>query len=342
MALLVIYDLRFMIYNLRLTPRASSFLLATLVTLLPVFIWDLNRRQVPDFLAQSLANYGGLITDTASVGERWWGFVGLLRYATASPALNLIFVAGLPALLIYGLTAARQPIRHFFQSQRKPETGHNPAPPRPHSSTDFLFTLFTLFFLLGHALFSFQAWDRYLLGLIPFLALLLARILLLPWSVLKTTWLDARPDRSSLAGVIYGLVLAGLLALTLTRPVQDAVNGRYPLGSHSQALSGIEQIVAYLQGHAGANHTLYHRWLGTHWRFYLWDYPYDLQYWASPQELALKAKPGHLIALPSWQSDTAARLALAGVGLTLHELTRAFNPAGYPSIILYQIVPGRP
>jgi hypothetical protein len=168
--------------------------------------------------------------------------------------------------------------------------------------------------------------------------LLLARILLLPWSFLKNLWLDTRPDGLRLAGAIYGLALTGLLALTLARPVQDAVNGRYPLGSHSQALQGIEQIVAYLQGHAGANHTLYHRWLGTHWRFYLWGYPYDLQYWASPQELAAKAKPGHLIALPSWRSDTEARLALTEAGLALKELSRAYHPAGYPSIVLYQIV----
>jgi hypothetical protein len=170
--------------------------------------------------------------------------------------------------------------------------------------------------------------------LIPFLALLLARILVLPWSILKNYWLDGQP----FAGVLYGLALTLLLALTLARPVQDATNGRYPLGSHSQALAGIEQIVAYLQGHAGANHTLYHRWLGTHWRFYLWGYPYDLQYWASPPELAAKARSGHLIAFPSWQSDTEARLALAEAGLELKELTRAYNPAGYPSVVLYQIV----
>ncbi|MBI1881063.1 MAG: glycosyltransferase family 39 protein [Chloroflexi bacterium] len=349
MALLALYALRFTLYALRftphaprftlhasrLTPHASRFLLAALLTLLPVFLWNLNRNQAPDFLAQSLANYGGLITDMASVSERWWGFVELLRYDTASPALNLIFALGMPVLLIYGLTGDRRP--ETEQPSNPPTLQPSNSPTlQPH--TDWIFALFILLFLLGHALFSFQVWDRYLLGLIPFLALLLARILLLPWSVLNTTWLDARPDWQSLTGLIYGLALSGLLALTLAQPVQDAVNGRYPLGSHSQALQGIEQIVAYLQGHAGANHTLYHRWLGTHWRFYLWGYPYDLQYWASPQELAAKAKPGYLIAFPSWQSDTEARLALAEEGLELQELTRAYNPAGYPSIVLYEIL----
>lgn len=333
LGLLAIFDFRYTHHTLRFT-------LSILLTLLPLFLWNLTRAQAPNFLTYSLANYGGLTTDAASFGERWWGFVELLAYGTASPVLNRIFMVGLPLLLGYGLWRVARgrglgAWMNFQPSSRRLPMGNLPT---FQSLTDWLLTLFTLLFLLGHALFSFQVWDRYLLGLIPFLALLLARVLLWPWSLLKGYWFDARPGGQPLAGLIYGLALAILLALTLARPVQDAVNGRYPLGSHSQALAGIEQIVAYLQGHAGADHTLYHRWLGTHWRFYLWGYPYDLQVWASPRELAAKARPGHLIAFPSWQSDTEARLALAGAGLALKELTRAYNPAGYPSIVLYEIV----
>ncbi|GIK42493.1 MAG: hypothetical protein BroJett011_63260 [Chloroflexota bacterium] len=373
LGLLTIYDLRFTIYDLRPVPRpgvfthhasrithhASHFILSTLLTLLSLLVWTLTRAQAPNFLTYSLANYGGLTSDAASFGERWWGFVELLAYGTASPLLNGIFIAGLPLLLGYGLWRGAR--------GRGLGAGMNFQPsnlPTFPSITDWLLALFTLAFLLGHALFSFQVWDRYLLGLIPFLALLLARILWLPRLILPQivqSWVtfhrrDVGEQRffkfdflcvsvplcliswRSLISPIYGLSLATLLMLTLARPVQDAVNGRYPLGSHSQALAGIEQIVAYLQGHAGANHTLYHRWLGTHWRFYLWGYPYDLQVWASPQQLAANAKPGHLIAFPSWQSDTEARLALAEEGLALKELTRAYNPAGYPSMVLYEIV----
>ncbi len=371
----------------RITLYALRFILTLSLTLLPVIVWDLTR-QAPDFLTHSAVNYGGLTPDTADFGERWWGFVELLHYATASPVLNVIFGVGLPLLLLYGLmTGDRRPETgtnsppHSSAIHHSPFTIHHslfsPAPPPPLSpQADWLLTLFVLAFLLGHALFSFQVWDRYLLGLIPLLALLLARILLLPWSIFtQTNWAKianniSPPKRQNfsspnplipaktfregegetransaprrlIAGAIYGLALAVLLAVTLTGPVRDTVNGRYPLGSHSQALSGIEQIVAYLQGHIGANHTLYHRWLGTHWRFYLWGYPYDLRYWASPQELAASAQPGHLIVFPSWQSDTEARLALAQAGLELRELARAYHPAGYPALILYEIVDGK-
>jgi len=337
-----------------------SFLLAIIVVLLPIFIWDLAREQSSEFWRLSLVNYGGLGITTANFGERWWAFIGLLKYGAASPFLNSIFVAGLPLLLTYGVWHNNQSRIRRFSVKFEHASLPNPADDQILSSarlsgktsgrsllscasaqatqTDRIFSLFTLAFLAGHAWLSFQVWDRYLLGLIPILALLLARILLLPWSILTSYWLNHRPKLRPIARLVAGLGLVYLLAATLAGPAQDAANARYPLGSNSSALSGLEQITAYLQGHAGANTTLYHRWLGTHWRFYLWGYPYDLQYWQSPQDLATRARPGHLIAFPSWHSDTQARLALAAAGLSLQELTRAYTPAGYPSIVLYQIV----
>jgi len=310
--------------TLRITHHVfRNFFLAILFSLLPLFLWDIFRDQSPGFWQLSLINYGGLNNTIGQFGERWWGFVGLLTYATASPILNIIFIAGLPLLLGYGIINQRSNTATF----QRLNTYH-----------DWTFTLFILGFLFVHTWFSFQVWDRYLLGLVPFLALLLARILILPWVILKQFWLDQHANFLLVAGFIFSPVLILLLGLTLARPVQDAVNGRYPLGSHSQALSGIEQIVAYLQGNTNAGTTLYHRWLGMHWRFYLWDYPYDLQYWSSPDELVGHAKAGHLIAFPSWHSDTEARLALAQAGFDLQELARGYAPLGNPSIVLYQIV----
>jgi Gpi18-like mannosyltransferase len=307
-------------------PTAHTFLnffLAIFLTLLPILLWDILRNQSPGFWQLSLINYGGLNNTIGQFGERWREFVNLLTYTTASPILNIIFIAGLPLLLGYGMISQRSNVPTFQ---------------RTNIYHDWIFTLFVLGFLLVHTWFSFQVWDRYLLGLVPFLALLLARVLILPWIVLKQFWLNQHSRFLPVAGLIYNLALVLLLASTLARPVQDAINGRYPLGSHSQALSGIEQIVAYLQGHADADTTLYHRWLGMHWRFYLWDYPYDLQYWSSPDELASHVNPGHLIAFPSWHSDTEARFALAEAGFDLHELARGYTPLGNPSVVLYQIV----
>jgi hypothetical protein len=307
-------------------PDVAWLLAGLTLALLPAFIWDLWRFQAPGFWRQSLINYGQLAANAASFGERWSGFMALLQYGTASSWLNLIFLIGLPLLLGYPDRLAQRPT-----TRSRPSTAFH------QTRLDWLLLLFGLAFLLGHGVFSFQVWDRYLLGLIPLSALLLARVLLLPWSIFKAHWPDRYLELKPWVERVAGLSLGVVVVLAMARPVQEAANARYPLGSNSHALRGIEQVTAYLQGNVGADTTLYHRWLGTHWRFYLWGYPYDLQYWPSARFLAARARPGHLIAFPSWESDTEARLALAEAGLELHELMRAYNPAGYPSIILYRI-----
>ncbi len=333
------------------------FILTLLLTLLPALVWDVSRNQPSGFFKQSLINYGGLTLDITNFSERWMGFSELLAYGTASPLLNTLLLIGCPLLLLYGLWQIisnyqrpennHQPAQRSASNSPKPQTGqpHDSSSPSlccsstflPHALTDWLLALFILAFLLLHTILSFQVWDRYLLGLIPLMALLLARILLLPWTILKNHWLDKHSKLKSWLSPIVVIGLAWLLALTLSNPVQDAINARYPLGSNSHALQGIEQITAYLQGHVGADSTLHHHWLGTHWRFYLWDYPYDLQYWDSPHELATKAQPGQYLAYPTWRSDTEMRLALFKAKLSLNEITRAYSLDGTPSIILYQI-----
>ncbi len=295
------------------------------LVLLPAFVWDAARSQPSGFLESSLNNYGGLRLDPAGFGERWLGFGELLGYATAAPLLNLLFLAGLPLLLIAGNWLDRRA-----------------------AAVDWLLTLFAAGFLLLHTLVSFQVWDRYLLGLLPLLALLLARILWLP-PTLWRRWqhrIEVRRGGHPPGPLAYGAktdflwagVIALLLAMSLAGPVQDAANGRYPLGSNSDALRGIEQVGRYLRSHYCADTTLYHHWLGAHWRFYLWRFPIDLQYWDTPAALAAHARPGHLIAFPARRSDTEARLALFRVNLLLHEISRAYAPDGSPTVILYQIV----
>jgi hypothetical protein len=253
--------------------------------------------------------------------------MALLSYRTATPVPNAISEGGLPLLLLFNLGEINK-----VRSSHLPSTdSFNPI------YADLALTVFIILFLAGHILLSFQVWDRYLLGLMPLLALLLARILWLPWRLVNQIWPSGHVAFRPAAQVVTTLLPLYLLLTSLAAPVQDAVNARYPLGSNSAALSGIEQITAYLRGQVGANHTLYHHWLGTHWRFYLAGYPYDLQYWSSAQALAAKAQPGHLIVFPAWHSETEARLALAAAGLRLKPLMQTYHPAGYPSLTLYQI-----
>jgi hypothetical protein len=144
---------------------------------------------------------------------------------------------------------------------------------------------------------------------------------------------------SLLSNLVSLTFVVAMLTFTI-RPIRDAAASRFPVGGDHGAYQGIEQVVNYLQA-VPADTTLYHRWLGWHWRFYLWGRSFDFRAWTSPTDLAAQAadRPGarRYIVFPSWRSSTEARLALADAGLDLREVHRSFRDDGTVSFILYRI-----
>jgi len=291
-----------------------SFAVAFLAVSALAVGWDVARARRPGFLMQSLVSYGGLSLSPVMVWDRLLGFLELLQYGTGSTVLNGILLAGLPLLWIADGLEIRE---------------------GPHSWADLVLPSFVLFFVAGHALVAFQVWDRYLLGLVPPLVLILARILTLPWRLLKRSPIANSPT----ANLLCLLLVLGVLSFTF-RPLRDAAASRFPIGGDHGAYQGIEQVAAYFQT-VPADTTLYHRWLGWHWRFYLWGSPYDFRAWTSPDDLAAQAaaRPGarRYVVFPSWHSPTETRLALSQAGLRLREVYRAFREDGSVSFIVYRI-----
>ncbi len=343
-----------------------SFGVAWLAMLGLALAWDVARARQPGFWMQSLTSYGGLPLDATAIWQRMVGFWDLLGYGTGSPLLNGILLGGLPVLLAADILVLRQKPgndadgKHLTTKAQSHEesrknlvtlclsgfgtaltwlgsglSGHGDA--RASAWADGVLLAFSLAFLAGHCVVAFQVWDRYLLGLVPLLALLLARILLLPWRLLtgasQILW---APERLRL---LYLLFVMSIL-IFMVHPIQDAAASRFPIGGDHGAYQGIEQVVAYLRT-VPADTTLYHRWLGWHWRFYLWGSPYDFRAWTSPADLAAQAaaRPGarRYIVFPSWTSSSEARLALAGAGLTLREVQRTFRDDGSVSFVVYRI-----
>jgi hypothetical protein len=345
-----------------------SFGVAWLALLGLALSWDVARARQPGFLMQSLTSYGGLPLDSAAIWQRVAGFWDLLGYGTGSPVLNGILLGGLPLLLaadVLALSAYRRPSPGASQNLITTKTQRHEEKPknlvslrlsdfgrglaslglrlserdsdRSSAWADGVLMAFGLAFLAGHCVVAFQVWDRYLLGLIPLLALLLARVLFLPWRLaMGASQTTKTPERLRL---LYLLFVMSILIFTL-RPIQDAATSRFPIGGDHGAYQGIEQVVAYLRT-VPADTTLYHRWLGWHWRFYLWGSPYDFRAWTSPADLAAQAsaRPGarRYIVFPSWASSSEARLALAGAGLALREVQRAFRDDGSVSFVIYRI-----
>ena len=286
------------------------------IAIVPVLIWDMLRLQDAGFFRQSVISYGGLrwappITWLERAGQ--WR--ELLGYVTGSPLLDTLLVLGLPILLIYGLARWRTEQNRWI---------------------DWTLTLFAAAFLLVHTVLEFNVWDRYLLGLVPIALLLLSRILILPGYLLGYLW-----PKLKRGWAIYGLGIAVLLALTMFRPAQDAANSRYPIGGAHGAYNGLDALANYFRGHVSGRGVLYHQWLGWHYSFYLFDFPYLFQWYTSPDELAQDAaeRPGvpRYVTFPSWHSPTQPRWALRQVGLDMRPIYETYRSDGSRSFTLYRI-----
>ncbi|MGA9351207.1 MAG: glycosyltransferase family 39 protein [Anaerolineae bacterium] len=155
------------------------FTLGFLAVMVPVAWWDsLRWRLQPNYFEQSLISYGGLaLVDPAQLVERLGDWAEILHYITASPFLNILLLVGLPCLLLYDLGWRRGEPATFF---------------------DIALSAFVALFLLGHWVLSFNLWDRYLLGLVPFLLILLARVI---WLASQALAHLLSSQRSALEGV---------------------------------------------------------------------------------------------------------------------------------------------
>lgn len=367
----------------RATRRSVSgmarFLIGLLVVLVLTVMWDVARGCRPGFLVQGVLSYGDLSLGSMMVWERLAGFVSLLRYSSGSTLLNGILLIGVAILLVVDVVilGASAPDGKTQLGPNLPRPGsHRHVPSLMGARVDLLVIGFIVFFLLCHSIIPFRVWDRYMLGIVPFLCLLLARVLTLPWRWLHhrrsgltagdvgntgaaemSPGLRPRPTRAidsgphvldsllvtSISRCLYLLLLAAVLSTT-AGPVRDAAASRLPIGGDHGAYQGIEQVVDYFRTVPGDT-TLYHRWLGGHWRFYLWGSPYDFRAWTSPADLATQAaaRPGasRYVVFPSWWSSTEARLALLRSGLALREVHRALRGDGTVSFIVYRIEEAR-
>ncbi|MBM4464074.1 MAG: hypothetical protein FJ014_00650 [Chloroflexi bacterium] len=301
------------------------FTLGFLAVMAPVAWWDsLRWRLQPSYLEQSLISYGGLtLVDPAQLVERLGDWAEILHYITASPGLNILLPGGLPCLILYDLAPPLSP----------PNWGGGRGG-EPATFFDVVLSTFVTLFLLGHWVFSFNVWDRYLLGLVPLLLILLARVLWLASGAL-THLLSLRllSFRAFLAVV--------LLVATLAGPALVAARSGYPIGGDHGAYDGIEAVADYFRDRVPAGSILYHHWLGWHYSFYMFDFPLVLRWYPSPEELAEDASQvdnaWRYIVFPNGKLTAEVKDALAEAGLTLRRVYWTYRRDGSISFTVYRI-----
>jgi 4-amino-4-deoxy-L-arabinose transferase-like glycosyltransferase len=283
-----------------------------------VCVWDAVRvaAGAESFWRVGVAAYGGLrLIWPHELWARSRGWITMARYLFVSPVINTTLLIGLLALAWRAVVHRRR---------------------TPEAFADLLLASFALAYLLFHWLVAFPIWDRYLLPLVPVLAILLGRTVgfLVSWVVRSWPSIDR-----GLVGATCCLVLSVALAW----PAFTASQGRYPIGSYNQACDGLDQVVAFLRSRPeGA--VVYQHWLGWQYAYYLFGGPAYLAYWPTPAWLAqdvavFGTTSPRYVTFPSLESSARVERALAGVGYKLEPALTATRSDGTSSFAVYSIQP---
>jgi 4-amino-4-deoxy-L-arabinose transferase-like glycosyltransferase len=284
-----------------------------LVVVVLVVWWDSLRWQwMPSYWDRSLATYGGVaLAPVEDVLGRLGGWGEQLGYLFGAPAVSGLLLMSLP---LVGWLAWRT---------RASLAGR----------LDLLLVSFATGYLALHMLGTFPPWDRYLLPLVPLLALPVARALA---AVTQSPILAKTPVAR--LGLRHGLLL--LLTLALAQSAWLGTSGGLPVGDN-RAYDGVDLVANHVREAGETHQVLYHHSLGWHYGFYLHGTDVELRWWEDPDELAAKAlasrdRPQY-IAFPDGQDRVAAEDALRSVGLSLAWATQAFHQDGSPSLVLYRL-----
>lgn len=284
------------------TRNLLAFLAGLGLIVAPIIYWDSLRWGVaPSPWDLGIHNYGALaVTPVAEWPRRLAAWAPLVWHLTASWPVWVLWACGWGAALIHAT-----PLRERQRMIAAPKL----------SIPVVIGAAWSLGFLILHIVTSIQPWDRYLLPLAPVVALGLAGAI-------------APYVRKATGGSIT--IIFVLLLLPLAPPAVQAANGDLPIGGDHGAYDGLTSALAWLRQEAPAEVVLYHRTLGWHYHFYLYDEVasgrYDLRWFPSAVYLADNAaKTPHRRKVwiePVWAPLPSLAHHLAIRGLRLHELGR--------------------
>jgi 4-amino-4-deoxy-L-arabinose transferase-like glycosyltransferase len=293
-----------------LLKQAVRFIVSLAVPVSIVLVWDRLRGGAP-FWIQQTVNYGGIRPVYAGeVLPRLAGWASWLPYFFGWPLLVALIV-GLPVLVIHDLTRGARTWPAAF---------------------DLTLTAFALAYFFLHWLLAFPTWDRYLLGLVPVMCVLLGRL-----ASLAVGWLAAWIRSTQVAGL---MVVSLTVALMIPSAVQ-AAHSALPVGGDHGPHDGVDRVSAYLR-ELPKGTVVYDHWLGWTLRYYLWDAPAYVAYFATPGWLAEdlhvfgRTSPRYLV-FPADESTTRVERAIAPEGFGLAPELSVQDRHGQPTFTLYRI-----
>ncbi len=291
----------------------QRWLMGVLPMLMAVFLWDVARTGSWSLWSAQIGNYGGV--RLAWSWELWprllaWGQL----WVTAVPPILLLMFS----LLLIALLWRAWRVDDFA------------------SRVDLLLILFVLGYVVLHWVTAVPVWDRYLLPLVPMVAVLIGRGLerLGDWKIGRLGGTISRcPHRQSL-----NLLISLFSLLIILFPAWGARYGRYPAGGQVNADQGVAQIAAVLADEPYGT-VLYDHWYSWQWGYHLFYRKVYVSWFphgaALAEDLAVFGRDGNTryITLPNSMISQPIIRAIHSAGFQLHLVATAGN------IALYQILP---
>jgi len=283
-----------------------------------VFAWDAARHPAIGFWTQGYAdNMPGRWVRANEVLPRARAWLDWLHYLTASTALNLVLVVGLPLLLINQSRLATRA-----------------------ALADRILTGYLLLYLGAYWLLAFNVWDRYLLPILPLALLLLARVIVTAAEGLARWLARLRPAWPARRWVTAA-VIAGLAVATAS-PAWAATRSLFPVGGDHGAYDGLDGAAAFLRGLPDGT-VLYDHWLSWEWGFYLYGGPVYVAWLPAPATLATDLRAfgsdsARYLAVPAWESEAEWRASAAQAGYAFEPVYTAYRRDGPVTLRVYRLV----
>src|SRR5205085_2830329 len=207
----------------RLVLVLRPMLVGLAVAAVVIFGWDVLRRPPIGFWAQGyFDNLPGRLVRATEVLPRALAWVNLQHYCTGSTLVNILFLLGLPFLLLAGRQAATRA-----------------------ALFDFLLVTYPMLYLGVYWLFAFNVWDRYLLPVLQLWLLLMARVAELAGGLvtrgLQRWRLLRAPPSVGRQAVAVALVL---LIFPASLQAARSIN---PIGGDHGAYDGVDGAAQYLR-----------------------------------------------------------------------------------------------
>jgi hypothetical protein len=201
-----------------------------------------------------------------------------------------------------------------------------------------LLLLFIAGYLLLHWLLAIPVWDRYLLPLLPLVAVVVGYQLSIVRMPSQMSWLFREfqfPKQ-----VYHRPVVVGVLLILLLVGAWRARNGRYPIGGQREADQGAAAVAEAL-AEAPYGTVLYDYWYSWQWRYHLFDKRVYASWQPHPaalaEELAVFGADGsrHYLVLPDLAMARPFIRAIESAGFVLQPVVLAVPT----QMRLYEIVP---